>query len=675
MFKYKKNNDNTLTVYDNIYGKINVPYPYSKIILTKEMMRLNNISQNGFLQYEFNELEKNDRLSHSVGAFYVMSMFLEKLENILSKYNIKISNNDKDLALCSMLLHDIGHGPFSHSLEQITKYSHEKRTTDILLGNTEVGNLLNKLYGRSKVKKIASFIAEINEKQDLENDSFTNLLKSLVSHQLDADRLDYLIRDAFYVSITPPFNVKKIIENIDVILNNDQEYELLIKRKGLSSIENVLIHRYQMYRDVYLSPISVLGDEIFKNLLECYRKNPDLKKLPVDKSFNILAFDPKISNLDDFINMKDSDIKNSFEVLKNNQVDLVLAYLCDFNNLKNYVLIENDISKEEIEENIKEIFKDFDIKETFSIIESETKNKLYNKEESLNIEFGNKVVDLTECTNLIKPQEILKNKYLFFNPEVLRLELKLTREEFKKYESEVNKLMSTLNKKPEEFELKYIVKEDYDVSLEKLMTLFTEHGFKIISITEKENDDKYYDTRDLDIYKMSGSLRIRKETSKNRVRYKGTYKMPLEIGEVYSSRTEIEERLSNPDFDNFVKNMLERNVPLDFSKIIKTPILNSKTRRTDIILEKNGVQVCLSHDNTLYINHILDDKTAVDEMIEIEAIGNLNNRIILNEIHDFMSKEDFEIEINKQSKFERGIQKTSNQHNNNIVRTKIKSTI
>lgn len=67
--------------------------------------------------------------------------------------NIELSKDDKDIALCSMLLHDIGHGPFSHSLESITKYSHEKKTTDILLEDTEVNKVITHFFGKQKSEK------------------------------------------------------------------------------------------------------------------------------------------------------------------------------------------------------------------------------------------------------------------------------------------------------------------------------------------------------------------------------------------------------------------------------------------------------------------------------------------------------------------------------------------
>lgn len=659
-FIYVENEDKSLIIEDPVYGYIIVPYPFSEILKTKEMRRLSGISQNGFSQLEFKELENNDRLSHSVGAFHVMSFFLKRLEIILKNYNIKLSPDDKDIALCAMLLHDIGHGPFSHSLEQITNYSHEKRTTDILLGNTEVNQLLIEIFGKQKVKKIASFIAEINDKDEIGKDSFTKLLNNLVSYQLDADRIDYLLRDAYYVGIASAIDLKRIVSNLNVVVNNNQEYELLIDRKGLASIENVLLQRYQMYRDVYLSPISVLGDIIFEKIIERYRKNIILHLLPVSTNFKKLAFDPSISNLKDFIEMKDEDFKKSFEILAKTDLDPIMAYLCNFDHIDDYMLIKNEVQINKIKDRLREIFGNIDLENTLSIISIKTKTKLYKKEQKLNIQNGNRIMDLTECTNLIKPQEILEDRYIFFNPKILRIELGLCDENFIKYESEIRKMLEELNKKPEEFELKYIVEDEIkeDYLLDQILSVFVENGFKIVSTIEKQNDDEYYDTKNLDFYKKGGSLRIRKVKQKDKEKIKATCKMPLEKGEVYSSRSEIEENLPDDHFETFRQKMVELNVEINFEELLNFPILNSKTKRSDVVLEKNGVQVCLSFDRSQYTNHSLNEISATDRMIEIEAIGKLNDRIILNEIHEFITSVFQGLKVNKQSKYERGINRT-----------------
>ncbi|MBQ4263705.1 MAG: HD domain-containing protein [Bacilli bacterium] len=669
---YTYNKNKSITVNDPIYGKITVPYPFSQIVLTKEMMRLSEISQNGFSSLEYKELENNNRLNHSIGAFHIMTLFLNKLEDILKKYNITLSQDDKDVALCSMLLHDIGHGPFSHSLEQITNYSHEKRTTDILLGDTQINEVITNFFGKEKVKKIASFISEINDKEKPKKDSFTKLLNNLVSYQLDADRLDYLLRDSHYIKMKSAIDLDKIISSINVIVNNNQEYELLIDRKGLASIENVLIQRYQMYRDVYLSPTSVLGDWLFNKIIDRYYNNPSLHQIPVSQSFKNLAFNPQITNLNDFLNMKDEDFKESFEIIKEYNIDPILTYLCNF-NISDFIIIKNDVSTEKIKNKIREIFGNIDIENTLSIVSFETNKLIYNKNQKLNIQDGNKIMDLTQSTNLIKPQETLNHKLTFFNPKLLMLELGLNKHEEKKYENEVNKMIEDLNKSPEEFELKYIINEknNNEELLNQLLSVFIKNGFKIISIREKENNDEYYDSKNLDLYKNGASLRIRKITEGKNKKIKATCKIPLATGEVYSSRNEFEDTLSDDNFESLKQKMTELKVPLDFNIILDYPLINSNNKRTDIILNKNGIEVCLSFDNTTYTNHLLNETFAFDSMIEIEAIGKPNNRIILNEIHNFISYYFPFLQINKQNKYERGINSTIEKYNNELNSQKL----
>ncbi len=633
---------------DPIHGTIKIPYPFSKIILTKEMQRLKNISQNGFTYYKFKGLKNNERFSHSIGAYHVMTLILEKLEKVLNKYNIQLEKDDKDIALTSMLLHDIGHGPFSHSFEKITKYSHEKRTRDIILGNTEINKLLTKLFGKKKVFKIASFISETN---DQEIDSFKKLFKSLVSHQLDADRLDYLMRDSYYVSLPSSINLHKIIENLSVIVNKDQEYELVLLKEGLTSIENVLIQRFQMYRDIYLNPYSVLMDEIFKQLLDKYRKNKKLHLELVTKNFKIFANDPKNLNLETFLQMSDEDIEKSLKVLSKNKIDPVVAYLSNLLNYKDYILIENNASFLKIKNKIQEIFKDKLLKDTISIVQVKIESNLYKKEESLKIQFGNQISDLTNWSNLISDKETFAKTYLFFNPNLLRLELNLSVTEFNKYMPQLKKMITKINKTNEEFELKYIIEANIKNILPKLINVFKVNGFKKISLINKQNDDQYFDTKNLSLYKKGGSLRIRKLVQNGTFKYIGTYKMPIGIGEVYSSRTEIEQILPKPNLKYF------KDLNKDISKIIKDPLINCQTKRIDVEFEKNEIKVCLSLDKSIYLNSSNLNKKYVDNMLEIEVMGSPNDRIILNEIHKFIIKNFKFLTINKQSKYERAVER------------------
>ena len=140
--------------------------------------------------------------------------------------------------------------------------------------------------------------------------------------------------------------------------------------------------------------------------------------------------------------------------------------------------------------------------------------------------------------------------------------------------------------------------------------------------------------------------------------FKATLKRPTSQGEVYSSREEIEETLTTDSIEELKGKLSKRVTDFDFEKILLKPILNAVTNRRDYILERDGVQVCFSFDNTTYTNHVLSSLTAEDQMIEIEATGDVKDRVILNEIHEILSSHFQGLITNKQSKYERGIQKT-----------------
>ena len=603
-FAYKlKNNGKTMEVQDPIYGKIEIQSPFAEIILTKEMQRLNDITQNGFSAYDYPGLKNNERLSHSVGAFYVMSQIIEHLEKELKRYDIFISKDDKDMALCSMLLHDIGHGPFSHTCEKVTKYSHEKRTTDILLGDTEVNHLLSSIYGDAKLKRIASYIAEIDEDENREKDktksSFTKLLKSLISHQLDADRLDYLVRDSYHAGLPSAINYKNLIQSLGISVNNNQEYELLVDKKGLTSIETILIERFQKYRDVYLTRSGEIAEEIFLKILKRYTEVPETISTELPEEFKKLALNSENILLDDFLDMTDKQFTDSFNIIKSNSTDPLLRYLADMTRvLSDYQDLENTVNPETLKQRLKNIFPNQDFSNTFSILTIHSKTRLYNKNESLRINFGNMHKDLSEATpHLIRPEEYLEKSELVFNPELLRIELGMTDKEFEPYREEIKNMINELNKKPEEFELKYIMDgNQHRTILETLLA----NGFKIVKAKDKENDDEYYDTKDLSFLTKGGSLRIRKLTQDEKQRYKATYKMPTTVGEVYSSREEIEIELDNNSIDELKEKMKERDLDVNLEEVLPTPLLHSITKRKDIILEKNGVQVVYK-----YVSHLI----------------------------------------------------------------------
>lgn len=658
-FNYKvAKNEKDIIVCDPIYGEITVEYPFSKIIQAKEMQRLKEITQTGFSKIDYPNMANNERLSHSVGAYYIMKRMIKHLEQKVNQYGIKIEEEDKSIALSAIILHDIGHGPFSHSCEGVTQYSHEKRTRDILLGNTEINQVLEEQFGKKTVKKIASFIAKINDEEITQN-SFTNLFKSLVSHQIDADRLDYLVRDSYYSKLPTAIDVDRIINSLGVIINNNQEYEVTIDKSSLTSIETVLLERYQRYRDLYYCKSSKLMDYLFPKILELYKANAEAyENIPQD--FKNLAFNPKGISLEDFLKMTDKPFEEAFAILEKNKANPVLSYLCNTKNIPEYQELQTEVNIKKIKRKLKKIFPNLDTKNTLAIFELNSKIRLYKKDEGLKIDYGYTIKDVSESTNLIRPQEILDNTSIILNLEILRLELEMSKEEFSKYENEIKQILLNLNESTEEFELKYIIPEEGVTEIEVIRT-FIKNNFNLIDETEKENEDEYYDNSKFSILKQEGSLRIRKTTEKENVTKKGTYKKALKQGNVYSSRKEIEEKLQKESLKEFLKLLADKNIKIGISQEELKPTLKAKTQRRTMIFERNGSKVCVSFDDTTYESCLDKNKKSKEKMIEIEVIGNVADRIILNDIHEFLEKQFKEkIKPIKQSKFERGLEKINN---------------
>lgn len=663
-FNYKLLENGIMIINDPVHGQIEIKPPFSQIILTKEMQRLKDIGQNGFSIYDYPGLKNNERLSHSVGAFHIMSKMIEHLENELSRYGISISQDDKDMALCSMLLHDIGHGPFSHDCELITKYSHEKRTTDILLGDTEVNELLTAVFGKRKTKKMASYIAEINDENNEiqeQSNSFTKLLKSLISHQLDSDRLDYLVRDSYHAGIKSAIDYKRIIDALGISVNSNQDYEVVIDKTALTDLETVLIERFQRYRDVYFTISTSILQVMFPKILQRYAENPNCVSAQLPEQFKILANNPQDMSLAQFLTLTDKPFLETIETIKQNTSDPILKHLCDLENIKeHYQLLGENVNSKDIIEKLNEIFPQADLSQTLCVFDSKSKIKVYKKEESLKIDYGNEIKDLSETTNLIRPQDNFERVRTFFNPEILRLELGMSEIEFNQYDKQIKKMLEDINKKPEEFELKYILSDKMTqrFSKEDMLKVLLLNGFKILSEEQKLNDDEYYDTKDCKLLAGKGSLRVRRLTQGDKKTFKATLKRPISQGEVYSSRVEIEESLKEDSIEELKRKLSPKVNAFDFNEILHQPILNSVTERKDYVLERNGIQVCFSFDNITYKNYILSSTIAEDSMIEIEAIGNVKDRVILNEIHEILSNRFKGLLTNKESKYKRGVQKT-----------------
>ncbi len=237
---------------DNVLGYIQVKDELIwNLIQCKEFQRLRRIHQLGGMYVTFHTAE-HSRFAHSLGVYEIARRMIEEIEGI------NFSKEEKLLTLCAALLHDLGHGPFSHAFEGVFNFNHEDYTKRILLEDTEVNTLL-KEYDETFPGKIASII----DKQYP-----NNVVIQIISSQFDADRLDYLMRDSFNTGVhygktdlQRLFRVMRVVDD-----------RLVIKKSGLREIENYIISRYHMYLQVYYHPTTRSFEIILTKMLDRYRE-------------------------------------------------------------------------------------------------------------------------------------------------------------------------------------------------------------------------------------------------------------------------------------------------------------------------------------------------------------------------------------------------------------------
>ncbi|MBR4301557.1 MAG: HD domain-containing protein [Bacteroidales bacterium] len=219
---------------DILYDIISHPY----------FLRLQRIKQLG-LSYLVYPGAVHNRFSHTLGATYLMGLAID----VLKCKNVEITDHEALSAKIAILLHDIGHGPFSHSLEHtlITDISHEDISKIFM-------QKMNKEFGGALDTAIAIF----------ENSYHKHFLHQLVSSQLDVDRLDYLARDSFFTGVSEGIiGTERIINMLNVTDDN-----LVVDEKGIYSIEKFIISRRLMYWQVYLHKTVVSADCIMITALK-----------------------------------------------------------------------------------------------------------------------------------------------------------------------------------------------------------------------------------------------------------------------------------------------------------------------------------------------------------------------------------------------------------------------
>ena len=265
----------------------------ARLIDSAEFQRLRRVRQLGLAHFAYQAAE-HSRFTHSLGTFHLATRILAKLK---TKY--EISTEDETAVRVAALLHDLGHGAFSHVLESILGFHHEDFTIEsVLSSETEVGMIL---AGHSA--DLPCRVADI-----IRGNFRPMALAQLVSSQLDVDRMDYLLRDSLMTGVKYGiFDLEWIIKSIEI---NEADDQLYVSARGLYAVEDYLQARYYMFRQVYfhrtLRAAEIILKAILRRALHLFRAGKPLWHAP-GTAFERILSGEKLS-LKEHLELDDADV-------------------------------------------------------------------------------------------------------------------------------------------------------------------------------------------------------------------------------------------------------------------------------------------------------------------------------------------------------------------------------
>jgi len=395
---------------DPIYGFITIP---SKLVFDlmehKYFQRLRRISQMGF-SYIVYPGAHHTRLHHALGAMFLM----QKAVQVLKSKGVSISEKEEEALYIAILLHDIGHGPFSHAMENsiVENISHE-----------QISLLFMEALNRKFNKQLTLAIQIFRDKHS------RKFLHQLVSGQLDMDRLDYLKRDSFYTGVPEgTVNAQRLIAMLHV-----KDDKLVIEEKGIYSVENFLVARRLMYWQVYLHKTGIVAEQLLVRVLKRAKQLsakgvvlPASNGLSFFLNNNISINDFSEEVLDTFSKLDDYDIISAMKTWVSND-DFVLKNLSKMLLNRDLLKIKvrpQDFSNQKIEEKRKKLAETYAISEedaSYFVFKGKLENQAYSMEkDTINLLKKNgKIIDVAKASDQLNLEALSKSvvKYYMCYPK------------------------------------------------------------------------------------------------------------------------------------------------------------------------------------------------------------------------------------------------------------------
>ena len=398
---------------DPVFGFLSIPDGVLfQILQHPYVQRLNRIRQLG-LSFFVYPGAMHSRFLHSLGAMHLMH---EAITSLREK-GVEISDNEATASMAAILLHDVGHGPFSHVFEEAGMLSRDMSHEDIsLMMMEQIKDSFadSELADGQEIMQMAIAI--------FKDEYHKHFLHQLISSQLDVDRLDYLCRDSFFCGVTEGSVASARI----LKMMNVKDGRLVVEAKGIYSVEKFLVARRLMYWQVYLHHTSVAAEQVLIRILK-------RAKILFNENINLFAspalqyFLRDNSNLDDLLKyyaqLDDSDLLSAIKVWMNSE-DKVLSQLCQcFTNRQLFKgkLLDAPLSAEQRAELCQHYAQRFGVSdeeaEYFFVEHISTSNTYSEKGEAIDILYKDGTVrDIAEASEMLNMETLTykpQKRYLF----------------------------------------------------------------------------------------------------------------------------------------------------------------------------------------------------------------------------------------------------------------------
>ena len=673
-----------MIIRDNVHGDIEIPKKFEQIVNAKEFQRLRRIKQLATADQIFPGAT-HSRFAHSIGVYYVMTRVLAHFEKILRSIGQEtcIDEEEKDIILAAALLHDIGHGPFSHAFEDsgiISKNSHEEWTEKIICDhNTDVCRVLQS-WGSDVPERVRNYInyrrqaKKVSLESDEENNSldFKFIFTSLVSSQLDADRMDYLLRDSLNCGVNfGRCDLDNLIEGMTVGVDGEGRFRVCVRKNYLANAEEYFFARYQMYRNIYYHPYKVLTETLLKNILftACqYYLHGQLDAGQIPQILRSI-FDKAEISLEDYLQLDDTVVMGAIHTWSHLESDKVsdLSKLCQcflyrcgyrqilLTDVDSFLCKASELLREECSD-----VKVCSVIINLVFVKCINKAKMYDKASEKPVYIlkdGGIINKIEDISGLMGERR--REMTLYYNQEFCQ--------KYLRHSDKMEKLLDDYNiEKSVEIEKKYIFEDNiYQTAID----ILKERGYAIEERSEEEQTDNYYDTDKKLFYDNNYTLRIRSRGD----RYWITFKFPSnsvssgENGQL--ERNEIEREIESSNLqDNqeiiceYFRGFLTDNCAsvgdlrreIDI-KNTRKKIIATKYFNNEYISEEKYE---IAFDNVEYIN-LKNSNTYHEKQMEIELKSLPETRINMKALTDVLEKKISTLMCTSDSKYHRAVKLTN----------------